>query len=196
MFKGLQYRNNSIYNGLTFLKLLGDYDRRFHIARRYIRPGDVVLDVCSGDGRLSEFLPEGCAYHSIEASPVFQRCLSKKGLRFTARNLNEGLGLDHSRFDVVMMIISLCHFERPAIDRLLEQFKAIGRRVVIIEDVLPYKYLDRTFRRRVMNHLCATDYSDHLELLTYDEFAAILKQHGYALEPYDRRYFVGTFVNA
>lgn len=192
-FKGINYRSPLAYNSLTFLKLLSDYDLRFKIARQYIHEGDSLLDVCAGDGRLQQFLPKGCSYFGIDASQEFTRRLSQKGLGYSRQDLHGGLSSGRSVHAVVVMIISLCHFRYTSADALLESFKSTGRKVVIVEDVLENRDMNRSLKRRLMNYLCRVDYCESLELYTHHEFAQILEKHDYKVTQYDQRYSVGTF---
>ena len=123
----------------------------------------------------------------------FNRSLSRKGLDGSVQDLHEGLRLDQQKYDIVLMIISFCHFRTTSADKLLEGFKSAGRKVVIIEEVVKDRGMNRSLKRRVMNYLCHADYCERLDLYTHDEFVQILKRHGYQVTRHDERYSIGTF---
>ncbi len=192
-FKGLHYKSCLFYSFLTFLKLGKDYDLRYKIASRYIKPGDFVLDVCAGPGRLVLFLPLLCKYTGIEASADFRSVLFQKGLACQTADLHDGLGQVDLYYDVIVMIISLCHFRQTSMDSLLESFKKIGKRVVIIEDVLPVKRDKGSFIQRAMDYFCSTDYYLPMELFTAEEFEAVMSKHSYSCQREGRRYMVACY---
>lgn len=191
--KGIHYRSLAVYSFLTMLKLGMDYHLRYRIARRYINPGDYIVDVCAGSGQFSKFLLEGCDYLAIEASPDFIKSLSSKELKYKLLNVHEGLKIQDLQFDVVVMIISLCHFKNTSLHILLEDFKKIGKKVVIVEDVLLKERRKDSLIQRVMNYFCSTDYFVPMELFTRQEFCRAMQAHGYLCQSYGRRYIVGYY---
>lgn len=191
--KGIHYRNSFVYSGLTFLKLWQDYNLRFEIATKYIEQNSSVLDVCGGDGRLKAFFPTGCQYTCLEASDSFLHQLSQREEGCVQQNLNSGLELKEQRYDVIVMIISLCHFRGHIAKKLLEDFKLHAKRVVIVEDVIQDAKDDATLKRRIMNYLCCTNYAKNLKLFTSQEFIDLMDQHGYSVHQYNKRYSVGFF---
>lgn len=191
--KGIHYRNIHVYNFLTWLKLRSEYNLRYKIARSYINAGESVLDVCSGPGKLKEFIPLGCEYMAMEASPQFISNLLKQGIKTSSFNLHQGLPADNLKVDVVVMLISLCQFRQTSLNRLLEDFKRIGKRIVIIEDVLSRRRSMKNFIQRIMNFLCGQDYFIPMELFTVDEFKKTMQAHRYEYRPYNQRYHVGCY---
>lgn len=191
--RGLHYRNHLVYSFLTFLKLGRDYDLRYRIASRYINNGDSVLDVCAGTGRLVLFLPPGCLYTGIEASADFANMLAAKKLAYQKMDLHKELPCVSSRYDVILMIISLCHFRRTSLGILLETFKTIGKKVVIVEDVLLKRRDKNSFLQKAMDFLCGTDYYLPTELFTSDEFRGVMKKYGYRLLGQENRYVVACY---
>ncbi|MFH1415446.1 MAG: methyltransferase domain-containing protein [Elusimicrobiota bacterium] len=179
-----------MYNTLTALKLGFSYNKRFKIAAEYIESRDSVIDVCSGTGVLSGFLPDGCVYECIDASVSFSAHLAKKGIKHHCYDIRSGMSGGKFRADVVIMIISLAHFRKTVIHELLEDFKNIAERVVIIEDVLIKKRKDSSILQKVMNFLCGIEY----ELFTAAEFEKLMKEHGYSCKKNDKRYYTGYFA--
>lgn len=191
--KGIHYRSSAVYSLLTMLKLGMGYNARFRIARRYIEPGDYVIDVCAGFGQFSKFLLEGCDYLAIEASPGFIKLLSSEKLKYKKVNLHDGLKISGLEADIVVMLISLCHFKKTSLHVLLEDFKKIGKKVVIVEDILLKERRQESFIQSVMNYLCSTDYFVPMELFTRQEFYRVMQGHGYLCQARGRRYIVGYY---
>lgn len=191
--KGIHYRSLVVYSFLTLLKLGMDYHLRYRIARRYIKPGDHIIDVCAGSGQFSRFLLEGCDYLAIEASSEFIKSLSAKGLKYKLFNVHEGLKIKDLKVDVIVMLISLCHFKKTSLHVLLEDFKKLGKKVVIVEDVLLKERRNGSLIQSVMNYLCSTNYFMPMELFTLQEFCRVMQSHGYLCQAYGRRYIVGYY---
>ena len=192
-FKGIHYRNRLVYNIFTFLKLRTAYTVRYKIAARYIEAGSSVLDVCSGSGELKEFLPSGCTYTGIDASPEFIANLSKKSVPHRHMNLHNGISPATFQADIVVMIISLAQFRHTSVDTLLEDFKKIAKRVIIIEDVVAKQTKIHTFIRPIMNYVSATDYYVPGELFTMNEFEHLMRAHHYQCIKEGNRYYVGYY---
>lgn len=191
--KGIHYGSLAVYSFLTMLKLGTDYHARYRIACRHVKPGDYVIDVCAGAGQFSRFLPQGCDYLAIEASPGFIKHLSAKGLKNKPLNVHGGLKIRDLKADVVVMLISLCHFKETSLHVLLEDFKKLGKRVVIVEDVLLKERRKESLIQSVMNYLCSTDYFVPMELFTRQEFCRVMRGHGYSCQARGRRYIVGYY---
>ncbi|GEM_PF-2960577 len=191
--RGIHYRSQWFYYFQNVVKLGFDYDLRFKIAAQRIIPGESVLDVCAGPGQLKQYLPDGCHYSAIEASPQFNEILSRKGVSSKIINLHQGFIISNFRVDAVVMIVSLCHFRDSSLSSLLEGFKKVGKRVVIVEDVLEKPRGERSVFQKAMNHLCAVDYYRPARLFTAGEFQETMRVHGYACAQHTRRYWVGTF---
>ena len=192
-FKGLHYKSALVYNALTFLKLGTDCHTRFKIASNYIKQNESVLDLCSGDGTFQSFLPAGCNYECIEMSPEFSVLLVNKNIRNHSVNLHDGLAMKSAKYDIAVMLISLCHFRDTSLDKLLEELKIAAKRVLIIEDVLAARRSKETIVQRIMNYLCSSDYYVPLELFTVDDFKNIMNKHGYTVVKHSNRYYAGIF---
>jgi len=192
--QGIHYRSRMFYDLQNRWKLGRDYDLRFLIAARYVKPGESVLDLCSGFGQLKEYLPPDCSYRCIEASPEFVRILQHKKIPVLVHNLHQRADTDSLKTDTAVMIVSLCHFRSTTADELLEMFKTTAKKVVIVEDVLARPRGERSFLQRAMNYLCRTDYYVPVELFTADEFQALMQRHGYACRRHDARYCVGYLL--
>ncbi len=192
MLKGIHYRNRWFYDLQNRLKLGGDHELRFKIASQYLKSGDNVLDLCSGLGQLKGFLPPGCHYRCIEASREFTAILKQNGVTVIVHDLHQGLpsGL---KADAAVMIVSINQFRDTSIDDLLEGFKKVAGRVIIVEDVLQRPRPKNSFLQRAMNYFCQTEYYRPVELLTRNEFEDLMRRHGYTCRPYDQRYFVGCY---
>jgi hypothetical protein len=191
--QGLHYRSEWFYNTADFFKRAGAYNARFRIAARYIAPRDSVLDVCSGPGRLKDFIPATCSYAVIEASPEFQRGLKKRGIGYTACDLHAGMPADMNSYDVVVMIISLAQFRKTSADLLLESFKKIARRVVIVEEVVSSARSADDWFQKIVDHLCATDYYVPVTWYTPEDFETLMSRHGYRCEQVGHDYRVGCY---
>ena len=188
--RGSHYQNPLIYNFFTFFKLREQYQLRFQIAAQYIRPGESILDVCAGFGEFKDFLPSSCPYAVIEASPVFSRQLAKRHIPYHVQNLHNGMDLKIPPVDVITMIISLCQFQETSLHHLLEDFKKIAQKVVIVEDV---QNKTPRFVEKVRDYLCATDYYRPMRLFSAEEFQTVMEDHGYRCKKYSERYWVGYF---
>lgn len=191
--RGIHYRSPIIYQFFTALKLRRHSRQRYHIAARYIRDGESVLDVCAGFGEFKGFLPASCTYQAIEASPSFNGRLFQKAIACQAMNLHEGIDTEISSVDVITMIISLCQFKETSAGRLLDDFKKMARRVVIVEDVLPESRKTPWLIEKVRDYLCATEYYRPMRLFSAGEFEAMMRRHGYQCHQYNERYWVGSY---
>ena len=191
--RGIHYQSPEVYKFFTALKLRKQYSLRYFIAAQYVRPGEAVLDVCAGFGEFRKFLPLSCTYQAIEASPSFNMELSKRTIPHHSMNLHDGVSADVPSVDVITMIISLCQFRDTTADQLLEDFKKIAKRVVIVEDVLPKQKITPRFVERVRDYLCATDYYIPMRLFSVDEFQAVMREHAYNCYQYNERYWVGYY---
>jgi hypothetical protein len=182
--RGIHYRNPQVYKFLTALKLRQDYHKRFQIAANYVREGESVLDICAGSGEFRDFLPPGCAYQSVDASPSFHPDV--------VLNLHENPGLPNlPRANIVTMIISLYQFQNTTLDTLLENFKKTGQRVVIVEEAPPRR--GGKWREVLGNYLCSTPYYRPTRLFLAEEFNAIMKRHGYDCRRCTDRYWIGFY---
>ena len=192
LFKGLHYRSPNVYNFLDFVKLGFDVNRRYTIAAKHIRPGEAVLDVCSGTGALKGFLPSGCSYQTLEASDQFCKILKKKGIPYVCCNLHQGIE-NIPASEVIVMIISLAQFRKTSAGLLLEHFKNIAKRVIIIEEVLNKPRSEENLYQRTVNYLCAQDYYVPTSWFTGQEFSQLMTSHGYQCQKMTERYWVGTY---
>lgn len=192
VLQGINYRSETAYNLLALLKLGTAYHSRFNIAAQYINPGDRVLDFCSGPGQLKEFLPPTCAYECIEPSASFVKILRGKNIHAIPLDLHRGLAGASLTADAVTMLISLAQFRNTSLHELLEGFKRIGKRVVIVEDVLQKRRRKDSIVQRTINYLCATDYFLPMELFTSDEFESLMARHGYTCVRHSGRYIAAV----
>lgn len=195
MLKGQYYQNPYIYNFLTFLKLWKDCSLRFEIARANVEEGQSVLDVCGGTGRLREFLPSGCSYACVDASSGFGPALLKQGIKYIQTDLHNGVDIKRLKSDVVIMVVSLYQFRHTSMHDLLESFKDIAKKVVIVEDVLPQGKVEKTLKKKIINYLCAVEYFQPLELFSAQEFKDVMRAHGYVCQEHGPCYVSGCFVS-
>lgn len=191
--RGLHYRSEFFYTALTLLKLGWKYHLRYRIARQYIKPADSIVDVCSGPGNLKDFVSKECIYTAIEASPEFISILQKKGIKHISWNLHAGWPESILAPDIIVMVISLCQFRKTSADFLLESFKKVSSRVVIVEDVLPRPRKEESLLQQAINYLCATDYYVPVTWYTRLEFAELMRSHGYQCQEASGRYLVGLY---
>ena len=188
--RGIHYQSPPVYDFFTLLKLRRDYHLRYRIAAQYIKPGESVLDVCAGYGEFRKFIPLSCRYQAVDASPSFVRELARRDIPYRFENLHDGLDTKIPAVDVLVMIISLCQFQNTSLEKLLEDFKKIASKVVIVEDV---QNKTPWFVEKFRDYLCATDYYLPMQLFSADQFQAVMKQHGYGCQKYNERYWVGYF---
>ena len=191
--KGIRYRNAFVYNFLMLLKYRNNQNLRYKIVAEYIKPGDSVIDFCSGDGGLKKLLPYGCSYAGIEASPEFAAVLSKKNIKCHMVNLHNGLSISNLESDICVMLISLCQFRSTSVDSLLDSLKTVARRVVILEKVAKKKVSEESFIYRMNHYLCATDYYIMVQEFTTEEFKKIMERHGYKSKEYPGGYVTGCY---
>lgn len=192
--KGVHYRNWFVYKLITYAKLGFKYNLRFKIASEYIKEGESVLDVCSAFGELGKFLPKGCSYCCLDMSSEFLSFLSSKEVKFISTNLHNGLNLENLKADVLVMIISLYQFRNTSAHVLLEKFKEVAGKVVIVEDVLERKRRKNSFVQKLINYLSSREYYFPTELFTVDEFEQLMRQHQYTCKKQTNRYMVGYYL--
>jgi hypothetical protein len=118
--------------------------------------------------------------------------LAAKNIPFYSQNLHQGLR-DIPKFEVITMVISLCQFRNTSLHQLLEDFKKIAEKIVIVEDVLPDGKRTPPIVERFRDHLCATDYYLPMQLFTAKDFQSLMDQHGYECYAYNDRYWVGRY---
>lgn len=191
--KGILYSHPFIYNFLTKIKLKNNYHLRYKIATQYIQPGNSVLDVCAGQGGLKNFLPKDCDYICIEAGSEFISELFKKKIKHFSINLHEGINIRDLQVDVIVMIVSLYQFRNTSIHNLLEDFKKITKKAVIVEEVLLNKRSNNCICQKILNYLCASDYYIPTELFSIDEFEQVMHEHNYKCKRHSERYVVGYY---
>lgn len=193
LLKGSHYRSEFLYTAFTLLKLGRKRHLRYRIVRQYIQPADSVLDVCSGSGRLKDFISEECAYAAIEASPEFISILQRKGIKHISWNLHAGWPESILSPDVIVMVISLYQFRNTSAGLLLESFKNLASRVIIVEDVLSRPRREGSLLQQAINYLCATGYYVPVARYTRSEFAELMRCHGYQCREASERYMVGLY---
>lgn len=193
LLRGAHYRSEFLYNAFTLLKLGWNFHLRYQIVAQYIKPAESVIDVCSGSGRLKDFISKDCTYTAIEASPEFLSILQRKNIDHIAWNLHTGWPQSALAADVIVMVISLCQFRKTSADLLLESFKKVARRVVIVEDVLSRPRNEESLFQQTINYLCATEYYVPVAWYTRSEFAELMRNHGYQCGEASRRYMVGLY---
>lgn len=192
--KGLHYRNPLVYHFFDYMKRGVQYQRRYKIALEYLGDVSSVLDVCAGTGRFKRFLPQDCRYIALDASREFIARMKRKGIASVCQDLHQGMPRIPSRADAVVMIISLCQFRGTSIDRLLEDFKQTGSRVIIVEEVSPQGD-KHSFIRRMRNYLCSTDFFIPFDLFTSGEFRDVMQRHQYHFRRHDERYCAGYYCH-
>lgn len=195
IFAGILYRSNLLYAFQTFLKLRSKKSLRFQIAAQYISPGESVLDVASGGGWLRDYIPASCSYTCIEVGDAFIQSLTRRNVKFLKMDLHQGMGELKTKFDTVVMIISLYQFRHTSLEQLLDQFKEIANKVVIVEEVSLLENNGLTVKDIVLNYLCQTEYFMPTKILSAHEFRTICEEHGYVVKIDSRRnsYMVATY---
>lgn len=187
--KGVHYKSAFTYRLLTFLKLKTQYHTRHKIAAEYLKGATSVVDICAGEGALKEFLPVDCGYSAVEQSEKFISILRSKDIGVSKINLHNNDITEIIENQSVVMVISLSHFRNSCADRLLETFKNVAERVVIVEDVLQKKRPKHSALQKVMNYLCGEEF----DLYTFNEFKAHMESHNYSCLKYNNRYAVGLY---
>ena len=194
LIRGAHYRSEFLYEALAMLKLGREYRLRYKVAARYIGPAESVTDVCSGAGRLRDFISEDCHYTAVDASPEFLSIIKKKGFNTIAWDLHRGWPPFVPGSDVIAMVISLSQFRKTSADTILESFKTAAKRVVIVEDVLMRSRGEGSLTQRAMNYLCGTDYYVPVDSwYTRPEFEQLMQSHGYQCKAVSDRYMVGSY---
>lgn len=195
--EGILYRNTFLYMLVTFLKLRSKKNLRFQIAAQHISPGESVLDVASGGGWLRDYLSATCTYTCIEVGDAFIQSLTKRDVRFIKMNLHQGMSELITKYDTVVMIISLYQFRHTSLDQLMDQFKKIANKVVIIEEVSLSESDELTIKDKILNFLCKTEYFMPTKILSAHEFSAICEKHGYEVKIDSRKnnYMIATYTN-
>ena len=194
IIKGIHYQNKFVHECLTRLKLLNQFNLRYKIASTYIRDGDSILDVGGGYGGLRDYLKCNCNYTCIEASDGFIRILKKKNYKYIDIDLHNTFPDEKEIFDIVVMIISLYQFRATSVNHLLRKFKKIGKKILIIEEVIK----DSTSKKRkfldnFMNYLSATNYYTSTSPYSQDEFRSLLRSYDYDVKKYNNRYMVAYY---
>jgi ubiquinone/menaquinone biosynthesis C-methylase UbiE len=191
--KGAHYNNLLIYNLITKLKYGGSEKLRFEIAKNLIMGGESVLDICAGTGELSNFLPESCQYTAVEMSPKFTAHLKKNNIKTFNINLhNDEFNLD-DEVDTIIMIYSLYQFKETSALKLLDKFKRLARKkVIIIEEILEKKneaisnensslYIAQRIGMVLRDYLCSLDYYKPMSLYEEDAFTKLMSDSGYKI---------------
>ena len=179
---------------LDLLKRGRRRDERYRIAARYVQPGESVLDVCAGSGRLQKFLPENCPYAAMDGSPQFLSQVRKKSRPTVLWDLHQGWPEKTPRADIIIMVISFSQFRDVSAGTLLEDFKKGAKRVVIVEEVLERKRSQASFIQKIINYLCGTDYYIPVSSwYTRQEFLQLMRDHGYQCEEVSNRYSIGSY---
>jgi len=192
-FRGVRYRNWFVYNFLLFLRFGVHYNLRYKIAAEYVGSENSVLDVCSGAGDLRKFLPENCVYACVDASPQFAAILSKKNIHCYKINLHKGINGHTPQFDVLAMVGGMCQFRMTSMDMLLEDFKKIARKIVVLEHVAPKEVKEGSLWHKLNNYLIANDYTVPDREFSEKEFNEIMSSHGYRVRSCDAGYRVGYY---
>jgi hypothetical protein len=191
-FQGWHYEKPFVYVLFDHLKRGSAWRERFKIALRHILPGD-VLDVCAGIGTFRDFLGSGHDYTALDAGTAFLEHARRQGAGVICHDLHQGLPSGMTPVTNVVMIIALAQFRKTSAHRLLEEFKAAARRVVIVEEVLEVPRREDGFLQRCVDHLCRTSYYVPVTWFTRQEFRALMHKHGYRFVEGNGPYVVGTY---
>lgn len=136
------------YNRFANLYDLGEFMR--HRTRRKAiqlsgwRPGDRILDLCTGTGGLAlAFAAQGADVIGVDIARGMLKRASAKGNGSTARWLEMDatrLAFPNEAFDVSMLSLALHHMpEAEQVNVLSELRRVTRRRIVIIEPEVPVK---------------------------------------------------------
>lgn len=191
-FKGLLYKSEIVYTLAALYKFGFKQHERFNLAVQNIEPGESVLELCPAYGKLIHYLPENCSYRCIDASPHFIKAL--KARKINCLNMDLRKGLDHvEKVDVIVIIDSLCHFRETSVDCLLENFKSIAKKIIIIECLERKDRSRGTLMRRLVYYLTAMSYYLPVDMFYYSEFESLLDKHNYQCRRYNDVFAVGLY---
>jgi len=119
--------------------------------------------------------------------------LSKKKIVYYRIDLHKGIDLSIPKVDVCVMIISLCQFRMTGMDSLLNDFKKIAHKVVIVEHVVPEEVREESLWYKLNNYLIARDYTVKDKEFTSEQFQRVMVRHGYKVRQCGHGYMTGLF---
>jgi len=90
-----------------------DDKSEFRVCARYIRPGQKVLEVGCGSGKLRRFLPESVSYVGLESNPKALAQAHASGLDVTAMDLRSVADEQPGHFDAALAFQVLEHVTHP-----------------------------------------------------------------------------------
>jgi len=192
VMRGFHYRFPWLYDLLSKLQLGANDQLRFKIAASYLAGARSVIDVCAGTGQLRKHLPAECSYTAVDASPEFIRYLNQQNIAakiHTLAQLEQG-EVPQGKFDVSVMVVSLCQARAYKIDQVIETLKKSAKKCIIVEDVKPrpFKWIGW-----LMNYGCSRDYYKHCQLFTRQEFETLMLSHGYKINHLNDRYSAAVY---
>ncbi len=97
--------------------------------RRYLRPGDCILDIGAGSCNVAEVLGEA----GFRTTPLDLRNLSFVPQLAPVLYDGQRIPFEDKSFDVALLVFMLHHTENP--DAILEEASRVARRLIVIEDI-------------------------------------------------------------
>lgn len=126
------YQSSRFYHTLMALVYRTHRHERFQAVSQWIPENAALLDVCCGDGSLTEYLPPSVRYHGLDQSSAFVSAGQKLGRRVEQFDLTQNK-LPCSQ--IVVCQVSLFQFY-PDVETVLSRlFEAAEQRLIISESV-------------------------------------------------------------
>lgn len=126
------YKSSRFYHALMAIVYRKHRHEHFQAVAEWIPDGAKVLDVCCGDGRLTDYLPSSVDYRGLDQSPVMVNAGRQQG-----RDINEfDLRQDNlPQLQIIVCQVSLFQFHPKEKEVLARLFEAAQQRLIITESV-------------------------------------------------------------
>ena len=162
----IKFRNDLLVDGFLEREIA-------RLIRRYLKPGNVFLEVGCGDLSVPKFLPRDTFYNGIdlEISAFHVQALSKRARVNLACALATALPVDSNSVDFIVSAETFEHI--PEIDTALVEIHRTCKNNAILVCTIPnnhcYKYD------------CIGKNKEHINEWHYEEFISLMKCHGFDL---------------
>ena len=183
LFKGALYKNNYFYNLMDFLKNGKKKNLRFEIVKELIKKKTSLIDVCGGCGWLKDHLDQSIKYTVADASEEFGKICKKKNINFIKLNC-KNFNIIKSKFDFVVMIISLYQFKNN-LRKIIKNLKKISKKkIIIIEEIIPPNEAVslKNIKKKIRDYLCSSNfYEKNNGLFSLLEFKVLMEKNKFKL---------------